>query len=61
MRVLKRHRMSTFDPYQFDQGMIQDVIELLVGNPAPHQKPDQDYGYGKGGVGRFFKRLFGRA
>ncbi len=55
-RVLKRHRMSAFDPYRFDLNMIEEVIDVLVGSDAPDQKPDQDYGRGIGG---FFKRLFG--
>lgn len=55
-RVLKRHRMSAFDPYRFDLNMIEEVIEVLVGSDAPNQKPDQDYGRGVGG---FLKRLFG--
>jgi len=55
-RVLKRNRMSAFDPYRFDLNMIEEVIEVLVGSDAPDQKPDQDYGRGVGG---FLKRLLG--
>ena len=55
-RVLKRHRMSAFDPYRFDLDMIEEVIEVLVGTDAPGQQPDQDYGRGISGL---FKRLFG--
>ncbi|MEF8833508.1 MAG: BLUF domain-containing protein [Halofilum sp. (in: g-proteobacteria)] len=54
-RVLKRNRMSEFDPYRFDLDMIEQVIEVLVGSDAPDQKHDQDYGRGVGG---FLKRLF---
>ena len=55
-RVLKRNRMTDFDPYRFDRKMIEQIIDVLVGSAAPDQKPDQDYGRGVRG---FFRRLFG--
>lgn len=58
-QVLQRHGLSQFDPYRFDVGMIDDMIDLLVGTTAPEQEPDQRY---QGGRGPFawLGRLLGR-
>lgn len=53
--VLRRNRMSSFDPYRFDEGMIEQIIDVLVGNTPSDQKPDQDYRR-RGGL---LRRLFG--
>ncbi len=57
-RVLQRHRLKTFDPYSFDNAVIDDMVDLLVGSDAPGQEPDQRGKRGKGPVS-FLKRLFG--
>jgi hypothetical protein len=59
-RSLERHGLKTFDPYQFDNQIIEDVIDLLVGSAAPEQVPDQNRSGGSGGPISFLKRLFGR-
>jgi hypothetical protein len=40
-QVLQRHGLV--DPYRFDVGMIDDMIDLLVENAAPGHEPDQRY------------------
>jgi len=57
-RVLQRHRLKSFNPYQFDNTVIEDMIDLLVGSEAPEQEPDQKGKRGSGPVS-FLKRLFG--
>lgn len=58
--LLKRHRLDKFDPYQFGPEMIEAMITLLVGKPAPEQQPDQDYTRNKK-RGSWLQRLLGRA
>lgn len=58
-QVLQRHGMSQFDPYRFDAGMIDDMIDLLVGAAAPGQEPDQRQ-QGARGPFAWLARLLGR-
>ena len=58
--VLKRYRLSEFNPYEFSPEVIEAVIVLLVGKPAPEQKPDQDYTKNQK-RGSWLQRLLGRA
>lgn len=62
-RLLKRHKLTHFDPYRFDSEMIEEMIALLVGKPAKDQQPDQNYaGNGsKRARGSWLQRLLGRA
>jgi hypothetical protein len=53
-KVLKRYRLSEFNPYQFDAAMIEELIELLVGSPAS-ERPDRR------GARGWLRRLFGKA
>lgn len=59
-RVLKRHGLKEFNPYQFDSDLIEAIITMLVGAPAPEQKPDQDLSKPKK-RGSWLQRLLGRA
>lgn len=59
-RLLKRHKMTHFDPYRFDSEMIEAMIALLVGQPTKDQQPDQDYGQTRK-RGSWLQRLLGRA
>ena len=59
-RLLQRHRIKQFNPYEFDDALIEEMISLLVGSPAPEQQPDQDYRRSRP-RGSWLKRLFGRA
>ena len=58
-KVLERHGMREFDPYRFDRRMIEEMISLLVGSPAPEQQPDQDYRKSRK-RGSWLQRLLGR-
>jgi hypothetical protein len=54
--LLKRHGMRKFNPYRFDDAIIDELIRTLVEGRAPLNEPDQNYGRG----GSLLKRIFGR-
>ena len=59
-KLLQRHGFKQFNPYALNEGIIEEMIALLVGSPAPEQKPDQDYRNTRS-QGSWLKRLLGRA
>jgi hypothetical protein len=54
--LLKRHGMRTFNPYRFDEAIIDELIRTLVEGSAPLNEPDQNYGRGNS----LLRKLFGR-
>lgn len=41
--VLKRHKMSSFNPYKFSEELTDELIDLFVNISDPQSKPDQNY------------------
>ncbi len=41
--LLKRHKMSSFNPYKFSEKLTDELIELFVNISDPQSKPDQNY------------------
>lgn len=41
--LLQRHGQREFDPYLFDDRLLDDMVELFSSLPDPASAPDQDY------------------
>ena len=41
--LLRRHGQEEFDPYLFDDRLLDDMIELFSRLPDPASTPDQSY------------------
>lgn len=60
--LLKRHKMDSFNPYEFSDELIEAFLELFVNLSDPASKPDQNYldrPERKKGVWQKIKRFFG--
>ena len=58
-QLIRHHGMNTFNPYRFNEGVIEDMIDMLVDGKDPHGTPDQDYRPGR--LRSSLRRLFGRS
>ena len=41
--LLRRHGQKEFDPYRFDDRLLDDMVELFSSLPDPASAPDQNY------------------
>lgn len=42
-RLLQKHEMKSFDPYNLSDGLIDELVALFVQLSSPQSSPDQDY------------------
>lgn len=56
-QLLKRHGMSTFNPYRFDQAVIEDMVQMMVAGADAGQLTATEPPRRKGGIGGFLQRL----